>query len=71
MSAASQSELDYLEGRFNGAKRLESPDVAEKRARAAAGWKDSVEHWIGAHPHLCIGAALTVGVTIGWLVKRR
>ncbi|REJ81569.1 MAG: hypothetical protein DWQ34_26995 [Planctomycetota bacterium] len=71
MNAASQAELEYLRERFNGVKRLESPDVVEQRARDAAGWQESVEHWIGAHPHICVAAALAVGVGIGWLVKRR
>ena len=67
--SATQAELEYLKDRFDGAKRLEPPGVAEKRAQGS--WRDSVETWIGAHPHICVGAAIAVGVTVGWLVKRR
>lgn len=29
------------------------------------------EQWIAEHPQVALGAALTVGVMIGWLVKRK
>jgi len=30
-----------------------------------------VDQWIERHPGLCIAAALTTGVALGWLIKRR
>jgi len=30
-----------------------------------------LDRWIEKHPALCIAAALTAGVTFGWLIKRR
>lgn len=71
MSAAFPEGLNEFHTRFDGAKRIEAPGIAEQRARGAPGWRESIETWIGAHPHLCVGAAIAVGVTIGWLVKRR
>jgi ElaB/YqjD/DUF883 family membrane-anchored ribosome-binding protein len=32
---------------------------------------DHLDEWIEKHPALCIAAALTMGVTFGWLIKRR
>jgi ElaB/YqjD/DUF883 family membrane-anchored ribosome-binding protein len=32
---------------------------------------DQVDRWIERHPGLCIAAALTAGVALGWLIKRR
>lgn len=32
---------------------------------------DRVDRWIERHPGLCLAAALTAGVTLGWLIKRR
>jgi hypothetical protein len=34
-------------------------------------WIRNVEGWIGDHAALCVGAALALGVTVGWLIKRR
>jgi hypothetical protein len=34
-------------------------------------WLAIVNSWIGEHPALSLGAALVVGVTLGWLIKRR
>jgi len=30
-----------------------------------------LDQWIERHPGLCIAAALTAGVALGWLIKRR
>lgn len=32
---------------------------------------ERVDQWIERHPGLCVAAALSVGVTLGWLIKRR
>lgn len=34
-------------------------------------WFDKIGRAIGAHPQAAIAAALGVGVTLGWLIKRR
>lgn len=31
----------------------------------------AIERWIGNHPVLCVGVAMTFGVAIGCLIKRR
>lgn len=31
----------------------------------------SAEDWIGNRPFLCMGIAMTIGVTLGCLIKRR
>lgn len=31
----------------------------------------SIGDWIGRHPLLCVGAALTLGAALGCLIKRR
>jgi len=30
-----------------------------------------LDQWIERHPGLCIAAAVTAGVALGWLIKRR
>ena len=32
---------------------------------------ERLDHWIERHPGLCIAAALSAGVALGWLIKRR
>jgi ElaB/YqjD/DUF883 family membrane-anchored ribosome-binding protein len=34
-------------------------------------WTVLAEEWITNNPGVALGAALTVGVLIGWLVKRK
>jgi hypothetical protein len=34
-------------------------------------WRTRVEAWIAEHPVASIAAALTLGATLGWLIKRR
>ncbi|MBX3443938.1 MAG: hypothetical protein KF774_16135 [Planctomyces sp.] len=29
------------------------------------------EEWVETHPTICVAAALMLGVTLGWLIKRR
>lgn len=55
--------------RMTGRPRHEQP--GEVREAEHAGWMRNVEGWIGDHPAMCIGAAVALGVTIGWLIKRR
>lgn len=31
----------------------------------------SIEEFLGAHPRLTVAAAVTLGITLGWLVKRK
>lgn len=30
-----------------------------------------IENWIVKHPAVCVAVAVTLGVTLGWLIKRR
>jgi hypothetical protein len=32
---------------------------------------DRVDEWIERHPAICISLALSAGVALGWLIKRR
>jgi hypothetical protein len=32
---------------------------------------NQLDQWVEAHPTICVAAALTLGVTLGWLIKRR
>jgi hypothetical protein len=32
---------------------------------------DHMDRWIERHPALCLAAAVSFGVTLGWLIKRR
>jgi len=35
------------------------------------GWIHNVENWMNQHPGACAAAAVAIGVTLGWLIKRR
>jgi hypothetical protein len=55
-------------------RRTEIPrpeQAVEVREVEHADWVRNVERWIKDHPALCVGAALALGATIGWLIKRR
>lgn len=32
---------------------------------------EHVDQWIERHPGLCLAAAISAGVALGWLIKRR
>lgn len=32
---------------------------------------EKIDQWIGEHPGVCVTIALSFGVAIGWLLKRR
>ena len=38
---------------------------------APGGWGKQCEQWIAAYPGVALGVALTCGVMLGWLIKRR
>lgn len=45
----------------------------ERRPASASGdrLRRTAEHWIGRHPRWSVGAGLVLGVTLGWMIKRR
>jgi ElaB/YqjD/DUF883 family membrane-anchored ribosome-binding protein len=57
--------LDLFASPAAGDGRRESPPVDAERVRVAA------ENWIAKNPAVALGAALAVGVFLGWLVKRK
>jgi ElaB/YqjD/DUF883 family membrane-anchored ribosome-binding protein len=67
----------------NPVNRLEShwPPVPEATAPAASedtswretakSWEQHLENFMGDHPKLTLAAAATVGLLLGWMVKRK
>ena len=51
----------------NGGKRMPSQQVP---SAPATRWTHSLESFIGEHPVATLAAAVSVGVLVGWLVKR-
>ena len=53
------------------------PEVAEEdleRTRhrlTKPAWEEGLENFMGAHPKLTLAAAATLGLLVGWMVKRR
>ena len=37
----------------------------------AKSWEQQLEHFMGDHPKLTLAAAATVGLLLGWMVKRK
>jgi ElaB/YqjD/DUF883 family membrane-anchored ribosome-binding protein len=58
--------------RASGVNRLpEEREATPEVMVRAEDWRTRAETWIAEHPLTCIAAALTLGATIGWLIKRR
>jgi hypothetical protein len=53
--------------------RREPPPVGAGSFASPAwrGWLERIGQAVGTHPGTAIAAALSVGVTLGWLIKRR
>jgi hypothetical protein len=45
--------------------------TAPPQPAAPPGGTERIDQWIGAHPALCVALAVSFGVTLGWLLKRR
>jgi hypothetical protein len=54
-----------------GVNRLPSEREETGAVQRSGEWRARAESLIAAHPLLCIAAALTLGATLGWLIKRR
>lgn len=57
-------------------RRWNAPDALPKDSQTETGdlpyrLTAAAEGWIGDHPVLCVSAAITVGVVLGCLIKRR
>ena len=59
--------LDYPSGPHEAALETASP-VAHGQA---GGWRQRLEDFVADHPAVTLGTALSLGVLIGWLIKRR
>jgi len=49
----------------------DAPSLNEKLQQGALKARDATGHFIADHPIIMIGSALTAGVFVGWLIKRR
>jgi ElaB/YqjD/DUF883 family membrane-anchored ribosome-binding protein len=47
----------------------ESEDTSWRET--AKSWEQHLEHFMGDHPKLTLAAAATVGLLLGWMVKRK
>jgi hypothetical protein len=47
------------------------PPASFREPPARKSLTQQLDRWIEAHPAISVAAALTVGVTLGWLIKRR
>ena len=52
--------------RATGADRLPPAPIPTLKS-----FTGQLDQWVEAHPTICVAAALTLGVTLGWLIKRR
>lgn len=68
-----RDERESASGGVRSALPRERVDPAARRAAERHRWPanlESIEHWVGEHPALCLGLALVMGVSVGWLIKR-
>lgn len=49
----------------------EQYDEASAWSANAASWEDSVKDFMADHPKLTLAAAASLGLVLGWMVKRR
>jgi ElaB/YqjD/DUF883 family membrane-anchored ribosome-binding protein len=55
----------------NGARSAMPPRMAPRQsADVVRDWTRSLENLIGEHPAASLAAAISIGVFVGWLVKR-
>ena len=54
-----------------GFNRLPAEREQEGAVQRGTDWRTRAETLIAEHPLVCIAAALTLGATLGWLIKRR
>jgi hypothetical protein len=52
------------------------PDVTPVRephpwSETAGSWEESLENFMGDHPKVTLAAAATIGLLLGWMVKRK
>ena len=49
------------------------PEVPEEMSlrEKARSWEQQLENFMGDHPKLTLAAAATVGLLLGWMVKRK
>ena len=40
-------------------------------SETAKSWEENLENFMGDHPKLTLAAAATIGLLLGWLVKRK
>lgn len=65
--------LDYWsseKGSHTAVAEHEPGEVLPAGAQFAR-WRDSAERYIATRPGISLGVALTIGVMVGWLIKRR
>jgi ElaB/YqjD/DUF883 family membrane-anchored ribosome-binding protein len=58
-------EMDLVPAAEPGRRRLSEPQTG------AASWIENIGEMLGDHPQATVIVALSVGVILGWLVKRR
>ena len=54
-----------------GTRQATSLSRTRAEDQQQAGWTDWLGERFSGHPALTLGIGLAVGVTIGWLIKRR
>jgi hypothetical protein len=67
MFAMKNRLLDLFSPSLEGEEQRRRLEDALDRERLQA----TAEEWIAAHPAVALGAALTLGVFVGWLIKRK
>ncbi len=50
---------------------LSQPASATGAQASRPAWMEKLGAAVGAHPKVAIAAAIGVGVTLGWMIKRR
>jgi len=65
--------INRLESIWSQSEVREDPVVREQAvwSTPAESWEHRVERFLAKHPKAAIVAAAAVGITIGWIVKRK
>jgi ElaB/YqjD/DUF883 family membrane-anchored ribosome-binding protein len=65
--------VNRLEGRWSETPEAYTPPQGSEETwrERARSWEHQLENFMGDHPKLTLAAAATVGLLLGWMVKRK
>jgi hypothetical protein len=67
----SSSHVNRLEPHWPQTPAAYPPPEETSWRETAKSWEEQIENFMGDHPKLTLAAAATIGLLLGWMVKRK